>query len=77
MRSFALRARGFDLQGLKSDRIALQQELEQADIRLAIPSSLYALGASEQVQEMATVDRRNFIDVRQGELAMVGMGKGF
>ncbi len=72
----SIATRGFDLQGLKSNRIALQQELEQADIGLAIPSSLYALGASEQVQEMAVVDRRYFIDVRNGELAMISMGQG-
>lgn len=67
----SIATRGFDLEGLKSDRIALQQDLEQADIRLAIPSSLYALGASEQVQEMDTINRRQFIDVRESELAMV------
>lgn len=67
----SIATRGFDLEELKTERISLQQELEQADIRLAIPSSLYALGASEQVQEMATIERRQFIDVREGELAMV------
>jgi hypothetical protein len=66
----SIATRGFDLEALKSERMVLQQELEQADIRLAIPSSLYALGASEQVQEMASIDRRQFIDVREGELAM-------
>lgn len=72
----SIATRGFDLQGLKSEGIVLQQELEQADIRLAIPSSLYALGASEQVQEMASVDRRYFIDVGEGELVMANMGQG-
>ncbi len=70
----SIATRGFDLQGLKSDGLVLQQELEQADIRLAIPSSLYALGASEQVQEMVSIDRRYFIDVRESELAMAGTG---
>lgn len=66
-----LATRGFALQELKNERIALQQEMEQMDIQLAIPSSLYALGASEQVQEMDFIGKRQFIDVRDAELAMV------
>jgi hypothetical protein len=66
----SISTRGFALQELKSERMDLQQQVEQADIRLAIPSSLYALGASEQVQEMETVDRRHFIDARDTALAM-------
>jgi hypothetical protein len=66
----SIATRGFDLQELKTVRMALQQDLEQSDIRLAIPSSLYALGASEQVQEMETVNRRHFIDARDTALAM-------
>ena len=73
----SIATRGFDLEALKTERIALQQDLEQADIRLAIPSSLYALGASEQVQEMDTIERRQFIDVRDGELAMAEGNQGF
>ncbi len=73
----SIATRGFDLQELKSDRMALQQELERADIRLAIPSSLYALGASEQVQEMEEVKHLTFIDVREGELVMANMRQGF
>jgi len=72
----SIATRGFDLQALKSERMALQQELEQSDIRLAIPSSLYALGASEQVQEMDTIDRRYFIDVRESGLAMASGHQG-
>lgn len=70
-----LATRGFALQELKNERIALQQEMEQMDIQLAIPSSLYALGASEQVQEMEFIDKRHFIDLREGELAMVEVGQ--
>ena len=74
----SISTRGFALQGLKSERIVLQQEVEQADIRLAIPSSLYALGASEQVQEMEAVNRRQFIDVGgDSGVAMVSVGGGF
>lgn len=72
-----LATRGFALQELKNERIALQQEMEQMDIQLAIPSSLYALGASEQVQEMEFVGKRQFIDVSEGKVAMVGNGEGF
>ncbi len=65
-----LATRGFALQELKTERMELQVAMEQMDIQLAIPSSLYALGASEQVQEMDFIGKRQFIDVSVGELAM-------
>lgn len=69
-----LATRGFALQELKNERLALQMETEQMDIQLAIPSSLYALGASEQVQEMEFIGKREFMDVGVGEVAMVSAG---
>ena len=72
-----LATRGFALQELKNDRMELQIAMEQMDIELAIPSSLYALGASEQVQEMDFIGKRYFLDVRESELAMVETGTEF
>ncbi len=71
----SIATRGFDLQELKTVRMSLQQELEQADIRLAIPSSLYALGASEQVQEMDTIQKRYFLDVQTNNMALIEESK--
>ncbi|MCF7831163.1 hypothetical protein K9M41_04195 [Candidatus Gracilibacteria bacterium] len=67
----SLATQGFALEELKTERISIQQETEGWDIALAIPMSLYALQSSEQVQEMEKVDKRNYLYVREGEVAML------
>ena len=59
--SNASATRGFALEQLKSEKIAVQKELERVEIALAIPTSLYALTSSEQVQMMAEVDQKSFL----------------
>ncbi len=65
----ALATSAFALEELKSERIAIQKELERWEINLAIPTSLYALESTEQVQEMELVTDRSFIEVRGNEMA--------
>jgi hypothetical protein len=60
----ALATKGFELSELKNDRVRIQKELEKWDIALTIPASLYALGSSEQVQEMVDVDKKIYVEVR-------------
>lgn len=66
----SLATKGFALESLKLERSNIQKELEQWDIAVAIPSSLYALKSSEQVQEMETIEKRDFVFVREGKVAM-------
>jgi len=66
----ALATQGFVLQGIKQDRLELLQEIEGWDIELATVTSLYALGSSEQVQEMESIENKKFVRIRQGKLAM-------
>lgn len=66
----SLATRGFVLEELKNDRQQIQKELEKWDIALTIPTSLYALESSEQVQEMTVVEDPVFVEVRDGKLAM-------
>jgi len=67
----SLATRGFALEELKADRMAIQQETEAWDIALAIPTSLYALQSSEQIQEMESItsDRR-YLHIQNGQVAM-------
>ena len=65
-----LATQGFDLETLKSDRLALQRQLEVADIALAIPASIYALESNEQIQAMPEVTRKGFLELRNAEVAM-------
>lgn len=67
----SIATRGFVLSELKNERQLLQRELELVDIRLTIPTSLYALGSSEQVQEMAVIEDKEFLRVRDDQVAMV------
>ena len=67
----SLATKGFELSELKTERVRIQKELEEWDIALTIPTSLYALGSSEQVQEMVDVDKKIFVEVgSNGAMAM-------
>lgn len=56
----SLATKGFLLEEMKEDRLVLQKEIEDLDIQLAIPTSLYALESSELVQGMPDETRRLF-----------------
>ncbi len=62
---------GFDLESLKQEGLVLKKSVESWDIELAIPSSLYALESTEQIQNMANIKRRTFFEVAEGEVAMI------
>ncbi len=67
----SLATRGFALEELKSQRMEIQKETEAWDIALAIPTSLYALQSSEQIQEMESItSERRYLYVQNGQVAM-------
>ena len=67
----SLATRGFALEEFKAQRMELQQETEAWDIALAIPTSLYALQSSEQIQEMESISsERKYLYVQGGQVAM-------
>ena len=70
MLSSSLATRGFKLEALKNERIAIQKELEKADIASTMPTSLYALRSLEVVQEMPKVEKQKFLQVMEGQVAM-------
>ncbi|MBT3348969.1 hypothetical protein HN954_02160 [bacterium] len=61
--------RGFVLQEIKNERQDIRKEVEKWDIALTIPTSLYALGSAEQVQEMVAASDPIFLEVRAGQVA--------
>lgn len=65
----SLATQGFALEEIKAERIAIQQEIEKWDISLAIPTSLYALHSSEQVQRMEEVTDKKYVQVEAGRVA--------
>jgi len=66
-----LATKGFALEELKTERMAIQQEVEKWDIEVTIPTSLYALQSSEQVQEMVDAGKgRVYVLVKEGQVAM-------
>lgn len=65
----SLATQGFALEEMKVERLQIQKEVEKWDIALAIPTSLYALQSSEQVQMMDDVDKKHYIAVKAGEVA--------
>lgn len=67
----SLATMGFDLESLKQDGLVLQKEAEAWDIELAIPSSLYALESLEQVQQMSGIEKKYYLEVYEGEVAML------
>lgn len=73
----SLATQGFDLENLKGEKMQIQKAMEEIDIALAIPTSLYALESDEQVQNMANVGYRTFLEVLDdGQLTMVGKEVG-
>ena len=54
----------FSLEELKAERIEIQKTLQTWEIATAIPTSLYALESSEQVQRMEKVTKKHFIHIR-------------
>jgi len=66
----SLATRGFKLEELKNERIAITKELEKVEIATTIPTSLYALKSSEIVQEMAPIRKQKFLQVMAGQVAM-------
>ncbi len=67
----SLATSAFALESLKSERISIQQELEKWEIELAIPTSLYALESSEQVQQMEEIADKTFLEVKDEQMAFV------
>jgi magnesium-transporting ATPase (P-type) len=65
----SLATRGFTLEEIKAERITIQKEREKWDIALAIPTSLYALHSSEQVQRMSDIEDKTYIRIQSGEVA--------
>lgn len=70
-----LATQGFDMEALKADRMELLQQVEELDIALAIPSSIYALESNEMIQEMPLVAQKSFLEIRNSEVAAVIRGK--
>lgn len=66
-----LATQGFDLESLKAERIALQKQVENADISLAIPLSIFALESDESIQEMPLVEYKDFLSIRNVDVAML------
>lgn len=66
----AISTKGFLLAQAKQEQDSLQQQIEKLEIELTIPVSLYALESSEQVQEMKTITKQNFVEIRNSEVAL-------
>jgi len=67
----SLATKGFALEEFKSQRMEIQKQIEAWDIALAIPTSLYALESSEQIQEMESVKNdREYLYIERGQVAM-------
>lgn len=65
----AVATRGFSLEKIKTERFAVMRELEQIDIDLATPLSLYALKSSVKIQNMPEIEEKEYLFVRYGRLA--------
>lgn len=65
-----LSTRGFALEEMKTEQAKIYKEIEQLDIMLTVPSSIYALESLEQIQEMTEVKTKRYFFVRNGEVAM-------
>ena len=66
----ALATRGFELEELKAQQAKIHKQMEMVDIEMTIPSSIYALQSSEQVQEMAGVEKVRYFSPRDGAVAL-------
>ena len=63
--------RGFDLEEMKGERVAILKNLDAAEIQATLPSSLYGLQVSEQFQGMEKIGKAKFFELEQGEMAML------
>lgn len=62
-----LATQGFDMETLKAQQLSLHQEIEEIDISLAIPSSLYALESNELIQSLPNAEEKGFVEVFDSE----------
>lgn len=66
----SIATRGFALEKVKEDRLTIIKELEQVEIDLAVPLSLYALQSSSLVQDMDIIEEKEYLHVKNGRLAL-------
>ena len=66
-----LATQGFDMESLKADQLTLHKEIESLDIRLAIPSSLYALESNELIQSLPLAEQKDFLAVEPDHWAVL------
>ena len=67
----SLATQGFDMENIKMLQVKLQKQVEEIDIALAIPSSLYALESNEMIQEMPNISKKQFLAVKGKEVAFL------
>ena len=65
----SISTKGFLLAQEKEEQSELQQQLEKLEINLTIPTSLYALESSEQVQEMEYLKKQTFVEIKSSDVA--------
>lgn len=58
---------GFGLEEIKTERLTLQKQIQDLDIALAIPTSLYALESNERIQRMPIATNKTYVEVREEE----------
>lgn len=66
--------RGFDLEAMKGERVAILKQLDAAEIEATLPSSLYGLQISEQFQQMERIGKTQYRTLNQGEMALLSSG---
>ena len=66
----ALATQGFDMEALKAEQLKYQKEVEDIDISLAIPSSIYALESNEMVQAMVPITYKQYLSLPADKVAM-------
>ncbi len=66
----SIATRGFALEQIKADRITIVKRLEQVEIQSAIPLSLYALQSSSQIQNMEMVEKKQYLHIENGRVAI-------
>lgn len=66
----ALATQGFDMESLKAEQLSHQKAVEEMDIMLAIPSSIYALESDENVQSMKEITKKDFVNFRTEKVVM-------
>lgn len=58
---------GFGLEEIKTQRLAIQKEIQDIEIALAIPSSLYALESNERIQRMPIATNKTYVEILEEE----------